>query len=117
MFSSIDTMSTTFHKNLLPSDHGPTVMVNESLVMSGGNPTVAWSFRIKKLQDFIQMLEYHAGRDDVFARAVEPLLYELMAAHAKHEEQHNAVITDAPTADDLQDYLASYAAAIGQGDF
>lgn len=109
--------SVSFHKNLLPSDHGPTVMVNKALVMGGGNPTVAWSFRMEKLKHHIQTLEYHAGRDDQFARAIEPLLCELLAAHAKHEEQHNAAITEAPTAEDLQDYLASYAAAIGQGDF
>lgn len=109
--------SVSFYKDLLPSDHGPTVMVNNQLAMGGGNPTVAWSFRVEKLKDHIQMLEFHAGRDDQFARAVEPLLCELLAAHTKHEEQHNAAITDAPTAEDLQDYLASYAAAIGQGDF
>ena len=92
-------------------------MVNKELAMGGGNPTVTWSFRIEKLRDHIQTLEYHAGRDDQFARAVEPLLCELLAAHNKHEEQHKEAITAAPTAEDLQEYLVSYAAAIGQGDF
>jgi hypothetical protein len=30
----------------------------------------------------------------------------------RHQAQHEAIVTDAPTADDLQAYLAAYAAAI-----
>jgi hypothetical protein len=36
----------------------------------------------------------------------------LKAAHTKHKREHEEIITEAPTADDLIDYLASYAAAI-----
>jgi hypothetical protein len=36
----------------------------------------------------------------------------LKAAHAKHKEQHDEIVTNAPTADDLMQYLAAYAASI-----
>jgi hypothetical protein len=43
------------------------------------------------------------------------LLCSLKAAHDQHIEQHQAVVTEAPTADDQLAYLAAYATAIGNG--
>ena len=43
------------------------------------------------------------------------LLCSLKAAHDQHLEQHQEVVTEAPTADDQIAYLAAYAAAIGGG--
>jgi hypothetical protein len=44
---------------------------------------------------------------------LEGLYFSLKAAHVKHEEQHDEIVTEAPSADDLMQYLAAYAAAIG----
>jgi hypothetical protein len=42
------------------------------------------------------------------------MVFSLKAAHVKHKKQHQEVVTDAPTADDLMAYLAAYAAAIAK---
>jgi len=39
------------------------------------------------------------------------MYFALKHVLAKHQQQHEEVVSSAPTADDLQAYLASYAAA------
>lgn len=87
------------------------------IVMNAGRPCVEWSFRIKELQQWLTTLEEvmlkeenHGNRHDL-----ESIYFSLKAAHTRHLKEHEAVVTDAPTADDLQAYLADYAAAIANG--
>ena len=87
---------------------------DQRLVMNGGAPCVAWSFRIKELEDWLTTMEEIMQDESMpcHRSSLKGLYYSLKAAHAKHLEQHNDVVTSAPTADDLMEYLAAYAASI-----
>jgi hypothetical protein len=87
-----------------------------SLVMTSGSPYVQWGFRVERIQQWLVTLEQvidneaNAGnRHDL-----EELYFSLKTAHAQHLKEHEAVVTDAPSADDLQAYLTAYTAAMGQ---
>jgi hypothetical protein len=88
---------------------------HSALVMNGGEPCVEWSFRIEKLEQWLTTLEETISREANTGNRydLESLYFCLKAAHTRHLQEHNDVVTDAPTADDLQAYLAAYAAAIG----
>jgi hypothetical protein len=84
------------------------------IVMNGGSPCVEWSFRVKELQQWLTTLEEVMTKEENYGnrRDLESIYFSLKAAHTRHLQEHEDVVTDAPTADDLQAYLAAYAAAI-----
>ena len=88
---------------------------NTQIVMNSNAPCVEWSFRIKELENWLTTLEEAMTNEGCYGqrRGLEDIYFSLKAAHKKHQTQHDAIVTDAPTADDLQAYLAAYAAAIG----
>lgn len=88
------------------------------LVMNMGQPVVAWSFRIKDLEEWLTTLEEAMLAEPNVAKrwSLERIYFSLKAAHTKHLDQHNEVVTNAPNADDLMQYLASYAACLGTDD-
>jgi hypothetical protein len=85
------------------------------IVMNAGKPCVEWSFRIKELQQWLTTLEEVMIKEENHGnrRDLEGLYFSLKAAHARHIQEHKEIVTEAPTADDLQAYLTAYAAAIG----
>jgi hypothetical protein len=92
---------------------GPSAFTaTNDLVMNYGAPTVAYSLRIKNLEEWITTLEEIMPLQTVHRYSLEGLYFALKAAHTKHKEQHEEVVTDAPSADDLMDYLLAYAAAL-----
>ena len=93
-------------------DHG----YGTQIAMSGGSPCVEWSFRIQQLQQWLTTLEEVMTKEGNTGnrRDLEGIYFSLKAAHNRHLEQHQEIITDAPTADDLQSYLAAYAAEVGK---
>ena len=101
------------------SSYGPSAFIrteyNTQIVMSGSAPCVEWSFRIKDLENWLTTLEEAMVDENNCSqrRGLEDIYFSLKAAHTKHQAQHEAIVTDAPTADDLQAYLAAYAAAVG----
>lgn len=82
------------------------------VVMSTGEPIVAWSFRIADLQKWITSLEELPVEQ---RWQFDELLSHLLAAHDKHKEQDQYVINNAPSAEDLEDYLLDYSAAVRAG--
>ena len=98
--------------------YGPSAFIRSNsgtqIVISGSAPCVEWSFRIKELENWLTALEEAMVNESNYGqrRGLEDIYFSLKAAHVKHEKQHQEVLTDAPTADDLQSYLAAYAAAI-----
>lgn len=86
------------------------------LVMNSGFPCVEWSFRINELQRWLTTLEELMVREgnEGNRRDLEDIYFSLKAAHSKHKQQHQEVVTDAPTADDLFSYLVAYAKALGE---
>ncbi|MGA1296488.1 MAG: hypothetical protein ACO3X1_14355 [Burkholderiaceae bacterium] len=71
-----------------------------------------WSFRIKQLEDWLTTLEQIIPEQTAHRYALEGLYFSLKAAHKRHEKQHNEIVTDAPTSDDLMSYLVAYSAAM-----
>jgi hypothetical protein len=98
---------------------GPSAFIKNDcgtqIVMNSSAPCVEWSFRIKELENWLTTLEEAMVNENNYGqrRGLEDIYFSLKAAHKKHQAQHEAIVTDAPTADDLQAYLAAYAAAIG----
>jgi len=98
---------------------GPSAFIKNDcgtqIVMNSSAPCVEWSFRIKELENWLTTLEEAMVNESNYGqrRGLEDIYFSLKAAHKKHQTQHEAIVTDAPTADDLQAYLAAYAAAIG----
>ena len=91
------------------NDHGMKI------VMNAGAPCVEWSFRVAELQQWLTTLEEVMTKEDNTGnrRDLEGIYFSLKAARSRHLKEHEEVVTDAPTADDLQAYLADYAAAVG----
>jgi len=87
---------------------------DNALVMNCGAPTVAWSFRIKELEEWLITLEETMLREEnmVNRLALERLYFSLKGAHVKHKQQHDEIATEAPSQDDLMAYLEAYAVAI-----
>ena len=87
-----------------------------SLVMTGGSPYVQWGFRVERIQQWLVTLEQVIGNEANTGNRhdLEGLYFSLKTAHAQHIKEHEAVVTDAPSADDLQAYLTAYTAAMGQ---
>jgi len=82
-------------------------------VMVGGEPCVAWSFTIPKLEEWITTLEeqLETASGPTWS-SLHSLCCSLKAAHNQHLTEHAQVVTEAPSADDLMAYLAAYAAAV-----
>ena len=108
-------MTTSFRKDsyglsaYIDSGHGLQI------AMSGGAPCVEWSFRVQQLQQWLTTLEEVMVKEGNAGnrRDLEGIYFSLKAAHGRHLDQHAEIVTDTPTADDLQTYLAAYAAAVG----
>jgi hypothetical protein len=111
--------TTTMTAIIDQGSYGPSAFIrteyNTQIVMSGSAPCVEWSFRIKELENWLITLEEAMTNEGCYGqrRGLEDIYFSLKAAHKKHQAQHEAIVTDAPTADDLQAYLMAYAAAIG----
>jgi hypothetical protein len=88
---------------------------HSNLVMTCGDPYVEWGFRVEKLEQWLTTLEETISHEANIGNRydLESLYFSLKAAHTRHLQEHEAVVTAAPTADDLQAYLAAYAAAVG----
>lgn len=111
--------TTTMTAIIDQGSYGPSAFIrteyNTQIVMSGSAPCVEWSFRIKDLENWLTTLEEAMVNENNYGqrRGLEDIYFSLKAAHVKHEKQHQEVVTNAPTADDLAEYLAAYAAAVG----
>jgi hypothetical protein len=98
--------------------YGPSAFIRSNsgtqIVMSGSNPCVEWSFRVKELENWLTTLEEAMVNANNYGqrRGLEDIYFSLKAAHIKHEKQHQEVLTDAPTADDLMAYLTAYTSAM-----
>jgi hypothetical protein len=85
----------------------------DKLVMLDSRPMVNWGFSLEKLEDSLITLEEIMNIVPPCHRySLETLYFSLKAAHHKLEQEHDEM-TEEPTVDDLQEYLAAYAAAVG----
>lgn len=87
---------------------------SDELVMVCSIPMVQGYFSIADLQRWTTTLEEVIGnkRNAAHQYALEGMCLMFKHMLDKHQEQHQEVVSSAPTGDDLQAYLAFYAAAI-----
>lgn len=74
---------------------------------------VRWSFSVKALEDYIQTIESLMLDKPEAKNSLFNLYCELIVAHKKHEEQN--AVTNAPTAQDFQDYVVHYSDSVRKG--
>lgn len=95
---------------------GVSAFHDHALVMNCSHPTVVHYLRIKDLQNWLTTLEETISQAPAAHRYyLEQLYFSLKSAHAAHLREHQAVVSEAPTAEDLQEYLSAYAAEVGNG--
>ena len=83
------------------------------LVMLASRPMVSWGFSLERLEESLTTLEEIMNIVPPCHRySLETLYFSLKSAHQKLQLEHNEM-TEEPTVDDLQEYLAAYAAAVG----
>ena len=107
--------SLTMHSQIKTEPSGETTAftANGELVMNYGRPSVSWTLCIKDLEEWTTTLE-EVIPETHFAHqhSLRMLKTALTAAHNWHKREHEAVVTDAPSEEDLMTYLTSYAAAM-----
>ena len=96
-----------------PSGETSAFTPDGKLVMNYGRPYVAWGFSVDKLEDWLTTLEEAMITVPPAHRySLETLYFSLKAAHRRHQQEHEMVVSEAPSEDDLINYLASYSAAM-----
>lgn len=86
------------------------------LAMNFGRPSVSWTFQAADLADWLTTLEETIDLlPRCHHRSLNKLYCCLKAAHNRHLTEHAAIVTDAPSEDDLMEYLVAYAAAMNHG--
>ena len=89
---------------------------NSEVVMACSIPMVQSYFNVADLQRWTTTLEETMSNKHNFAHQYdfERMHFAFKQMLAKHQEQHEEVISAAPSADDLQAYLASYSTYVAQ---
>ena len=95
------------------NDGSVTAFIGKELVMNYGHPTIATFLRINDMERWMTTLEEVMVLSDATAHRydLEDMYFALKATVKRHAENHLEVVSEAPTADDLQEYLSAYAAA------
>ena len=90
-----------------------TAFLDNELVMNYGQPTISTYLRINDMERWMTTLEEVMILSDARAHRydLEKIYFALKATVKRHTENHLEVVSEAPTADDLQEYLSAYAAA------
>ena len=100
---------------LLPGTISATTASHE-VVMVCSVPMVQSYFNVADLQRWTTTLEEIMSNKHNFAHQYDFERMHFAFKHMldKHQEQHEEVISAAPSADDLQAYLASYSSYVAQ---
>jgi hypothetical protein len=87
---------------------------SNEVVMVCSIPMVQSYFNVSDLQRWITTLEeiINSKHNASHGHDLERMYFMFKHMLSKHKEQHEEVISSAPTADDLQAYLASYSSYV-----
>ena len=102
------------HITIEPSGSVSAFTSENRLVMNDGHPTISTYLRIKEMQDWMTTLEEIMVEPKMAHHRyhLETMYFVFKSAIKRHKEEHSAVVTEAPTAEDLLEYLVSYSRAI-----
>ena len=87
-----------------------------TMMMLSNEPYCSTGFRLTKVEEWLTTLEEIIPTiAPCHRRAMEGLYFMLKATRSQHQKNHEEMISEAPSADDLMEYLAAYAAATKGG--
>jgi hypothetical protein len=94
-------------------DGSISAFAGDRLVMNFGNPTISHYLRVNKMEQWLVTLEEAMVMPENAKHRydMEEIYFAFRATIKKHQEEHLQVVSEAPTDEDLQDYLLAYAAA------
>lgn len=104
--------------HITTEDNGSvTAFLDKELVMNYGHPTISTFLRINDMERWVTTLEEVMALPAAKAHRydLEDVYFALKATIKRHTENHLEVVSEAPTANDLQEYLSAYAAAANNG--
>jgi len=95
--------------------HGTSAFkADGTMMMLDNEPYCSTGFRLTRVEEWLTTLEEIIPTIEPCHRyAIESLYFMLKATRIQHEKDHEEMVSEAPTAEDLQEYLSAYAAAIG----
>jgi hypothetical protein len=110
------TMTTRFY-HWLGEEGGISAFHGNNLVMSLGSPMVNVNISLQELQEFICTLEKAADEEPNVVQqiALNSIRHVFQAALHYHKKDHEALVKEAPTGADLEEYLLAYARAVKEG--
>lgn len=74
------------------------------------HPSVSWTFDVKDIEAWATTLrEISNNVPPAHRPVVREIVHSFEAMLIRHQRQHEEVVTDAPTIEDLIAYLATYA--------
>ena len=85
-------------------------------VMLQGEPHIEWGFKVNRLEQWLTTIEevLNAFPVTVHRRGLEDLYFCLKAAQKQHIKEHEQIVSEAPTEEDLMAYLSAYSAAVAK---
>lgn len=109
-------MTTRFY-HWLGQEGGISAFHGNNLVMSLGSPMVNVNISLQELQEFICTLEKASDEEPnvVQQMALDAIRHVFEAALQHHKKDHEALVEEAPTGADLEEYLFAYARAVKEG--
>jgi hypothetical protein len=92
---------------------GNTVLLNGKTVMQYNEPVVEWPVKVSKVEEWATTIEELAAGTPSWhhRKHLKEMLFELQCMLRYHKQQHETVVTEAPTIEDLSAYLSYYAAS------
>jgi hypothetical protein len=109
-------MTTRFY-HWLGQEGGISAFRGNSLMMSLGSPMVNVNISLQELQEFICTLEKASDEEPnaVQQIALNSIRHVFEAALKHHKKDHEALVEEAPTGADLEEYMLAYARAVKEG--
>ena len=106
------------HIKIEPTGAVSAFTANNRLVMNGDHPTVSTFLRVKEMHDWVTTLEEVMVQPNMAHHRyhLEAMYFAFKGAIRRHQEEHAEVVSEAPTAEDLLEYLVSYSRAIAGDD-
>lgn len=91
---------------------GNTVTLNGKAVMQHSEPVVEWPVKVSQVEEWATTIEELLAGTPAWhhKKHLREMFFELQCMIRYHKQQHETVVTEAPTVDDLIAYLSYYAA-------
>jgi hypothetical protein len=92
---------------------GNAVVLNGKAVMQHSEPVVEWPVKVSSVEEWATTIEELLAGTPAWhhKKHLREMLFELQCMIRYHKQQHETVVNEAPTIDDLIAYLSYYSAS------